>query len=162
MVFHATDITNFLEKENVDYTIWPDALHHIPTLDYHHDEFIKANLVRIDKTCSIVVTKILQEIDLNDLRQFCHRGQVQELADDEIRLLFPGCDPTALPPLGAIFGLSVFCSEKILEKDTVCFNAGSHEHIIRMPTEDFIRINQPKIGSFSCYADHSNRYEFCL
>jgi Ala-tRNA(Pro) deacylase len=60
------------------------------------------------------------------------------LADeDEIPGLFPDCKPGAIPPLGPAYGLRMVVDAGLDALAEVYFEAGDHEHLVRMPAAQF-------------------------
>ena len=60
------------------------------------------------------------------------------LADeDELPPLFPDCSPGAIPPLGPAYGLRMIVDASLDGQDEVYFEAGDHEHLVRMDAAQF-------------------------
>jgi Ala-tRNA(Pro) deacylase len=54
-----------------------------------------------------------------------------------------------MPPVGSLYNMRVFVDKMVTEVDDLCFNAGSHEQILRMNCSDYLKLEQPFIGAFS-------------
>lgn len=77
-------------------------------------------------------------------------GHEIRLADEpELRRLFPDCEIGAMPPLGPLYGQTVFVDARLAAEDEIAFNAGTHEDAIAMRWSDFVRIVDPIVGRFA-------------
>jgi Ala-tRNA(Pro) deacylase len=64
--------------------------------------------------------------------------------------LFDDCEVGAVPACGEPFDLRMIVDETLLELPEVCIESGDHEHLIRMPGEDFRGLVEgAEIGSIS-------------
>ena len=54
-----------------------------------------------------------------------------------------------MPPFGSLYDTRVFVDEMVTEVDDLCFNAGSHEQILRMDCRDYRKLEQPVVGAFA-------------
>lgn len=70
-------------------------------------------------------------------------------AEDEFRVLFPGCDTGAEPPFGNLFEIDTVVDTSLTKDDEIVFNAGSHWQTVRMRYNDYVRIVHPKIAKFA-------------
>jgi prolyl-tRNA editing enzyme YbaK/EbsC (Cys-tRNA(Pro) deacylase) len=48
--------------------------------------------------------------------------------------------------------MRVYVDEMITEIDDLCFNAGSHEQILRMDCGDYLKLEQPVVGQIAVKA----------
>jgi Ala-tRNA(Pro) deacylase len=77
-------------------------------------------------------------------------GSVVRLAqEDELRRLYPGCEPGAMPPFGPIYGQQVFVDAALALESEIVFNAGTHTEAIRMYWGDFAASVKPIVGNFA-------------
>lgn len=56
-----------------------------------------------------------------------------ELAD-----LFVDCEPGAVPPVGAAYGMRTVFDESLSDQQEIYFEAGDHEKLIQMSRDDFL------------------------
>jgi Ala-tRNA(Pro) deacylase len=90
------------------------------------------------------------------------RGSDIRLADrDELRRLFPDCEPGAMPPFGPLYGQPVFVDVTLAAEPEIVFNAGTHSEAIRMGWPDFAAIVRPIVGRFA-EPSHDHVGEFRL
>ena len=67
----------------------------------------------------------------------------------EIAIVFPDCDPGAIPPLGILDGLKTYLDESLTHDRQIVFHAGSRETVIRMSLEDYRRVAAPIVLWFA-------------
>lgn len=70
-------------------------------------------------------------------------------ADAEEVLTLTGLAPGSIPPFGSLFGLSVWCDERLAENERINFNAGDHSISVNMRCDDYLRIERPRLGEFA-------------
>lgn len=78
------------------------------------------------------------------------------LADEgELKALFPDCEMGAVPALGMAYQLPTYVDQALLDQDKVYFEAGDHESLLCMSSEDFAELfEEPSIGHFSVALPH--------
>jgi Ala-tRNA(Pro) deacylase len=59
--------------------------------------------------------------------------------EDDAAMLFEDCETGAIPALGPAYGLDTLVDDALLGQPQVYFEAGDHEHLVRMTTADFMR-----------------------
>lgn len=56
------------------------------------------------------------------------------------------CLPGAVPPFGSVFNVPTLVDESLkTQGDTINFNCGLRTHSMRLKTEDYIKVEQPKL-----------------
>ena len=51
--------------------------------------------------------------------------------------LFPDCEEGAVPPVGKAYGLRSLLDRALLEQPEIFFEAGDHEHLLKMSGQNF-------------------------
>jgi Ala-tRNA(Pro) deacylase len=74
---------------------------------------------------------------------------VRLATETEFASLFPDCELGAMPPLGELYGLSVYVDESLAADKEIIFNAGTHRDAIRMNYDDFVILAKPMVCSFA-------------
>ena len=149
MAIHA-----FLRDSHVPYSVLPHrrastaqaeaAATHVPGRDWAK---VVACLVDgepiqavVPATCTVNLARLLELTG----------GLHVRLADEsEMRRLFPGCEPGAMPPFGGLYGQRVFVDVALATEPHVFFSAGTHTEAIRMRWSDFASTVRPIVGSFA-------------
>jgi Ala-tRNA(Pro) deacylase len=75
-----------------------------------------------------------------------HLGEISRLLGRHIALasesdageVFPDCARGAVPALGPAYGLETVWDERLRDTSEVYFEAGDHEHLVRVSTRDFL------------------------
>ena len=62
----------------------------------------------------------------------------------ELTGLIPGC----IPPFGGLFGLKTFCDRQLGDNETINFNAGDHGISVAMRYADYVRVENPELGTW--------------
>ena len=112
-------------------------------------EFAKTIVIDIDGEKVMAVLSASRHVDLAAFRKLAHANEARLATEDEFRELFPDCEVGAMPPFGSLYDIRIFVDELVTEVDDLCFNAGSHEQIMRMDCGDYLKLEQPTIGTFS-------------
>ena len=58
----------------------------------------------------------------------------------DLRELFKDCDAGALPPVCTAYGMRTYLDESLAQQPDVYFEAGDHEELIHMGTEQFLNL----------------------
>lgn len=60
--------------------------------------------------------------------------------EEELDDLFNDCDHGAIPAMGQAYGMSVIWDDELLQADTLYIEAGDHQHLIRISSDQFQRL----------------------
>ena len=112
-------------------------------------EFAKTIIVDLDGEKVMAVLPASRHVDLEALRKLAHGKQARLATEDEFEELFPDCEVGAMPPFGSLYDTRVFVDKMVTEVDDLCFNAGSHEQILRMDCRDYLNLERPAVGAFA-------------
>jgi len=63
--------------------------------------------------------------------------------------LFPGCEPGAMPPFGALYGIPMWVDERLSRDEHIVFNAGTHQLAVRVAWADYARLESPRLADFA-------------
>jgi Ala-tRNA(Pro) deacylase len=147
-------IHEFLREAHVPYAVVPHrpaftaqeeaAATHIPGRDW-----AKVVVCVIDGEPVEAVVPAPSLVNLDQLLELAG-GKVIRLADEaELRRLFPECEVGAMPPLGPLYGQTVFVDAVIALEPEIVFNAGTHRDAIAMRWTDFVKMVNPIVGKFA-------------
>jgi prolyl-tRNA editing enzyme YbaK/EbsC (Cys-tRNA(Pro) deacylase) len=70
-------------------------------------------------------------------------------SEQEIGELTRGVQPGAVPPFGNLFELDIVADPALFENKKIVFNAGDRCFSVAMKSEDYKRLANPRIASFS-------------
>jgi Ala-tRNA(Pro) deacylase len=101
-----------------------------------------AKSVILDDTAGRRVMAVIpasRQIDLDKVRELTQRSwhlvRESEFGDD-----FEGCEIGAIPAVGSAFGMDTLIDQALLEGQDVYFEAGDHEDLVHMSTEQYLRL----------------------
>ena len=150
----AQKLKQMLDKHNIKYI----SINHSPAYTARETaastfvprrEFAKTIIVDIDGEKIMAVLSASRHVDIVALRNLVPANEARLATEDEFRELFPDCELGAMPPFGSLYNMRVFIDEMVTEVDDLCFNAGSHEQILRMDCVDYMKLEQPVTGAFA-------------
>ena len=103
------------------------------------DHVAKAVVVRDGMALAMVVIPGDTWLDLKALAR--ETGRSFELDNEsDLKILFPDCEPGAVPPLGFAYNLETFRDEALTSLSSVYFEAGDHTHLVRVNGETFAKL----------------------
>jgi Ala-tRNA(Pro) deacylase len=108
-------------------------------------KFAKCVLAWIDNYYAMVVLPADHRVDFDKLRRELRAKDAGLVREEEMRRLFPDCEVGAEPPFGNLYDLPVYMDAPIADDDTITFNAGTHDEVIRMRVEEFERLTDPSV-----------------
>ncbi len=76
-------------------------------------------------------------------------GNVRIATEDEFRILFPDCEPGAMPPFGNLYGIDVLMDSSLRTQYEIYFRGGSHFQAVKMKTDEYIKIVNPHFADIS-------------
>lgn len=83
--------------------------------------------------------QVRREAKIDSLR-FGTREEVLEIT---------GLTPGSIPPFGSLFSLPTYCDAGLAQNEQINFNAGDHSISISMRYDDYLKVEQPTLGSFA-------------
>jgi Ala-tRNA(Pro) deacylase len=96
----------------------------------------------------IAVCAAPDSVDTERAADLLGARRVRLAEESEFANRFPDCEVGAEPPFGKLYGMPVIIDESLRGVGTLLFRAGSHEEAIELSFEDFVNLEQPRIGSF--------------
>jgi Ala-tRNA(Pro) deacylase len=150
----TSTIHEFLHEAHVPYTVVPHrpaftaqeeaAATHVPGRDW-----AKVVVCYIDGEPVEAVVPAPSIVDLELLLELAGGRTIRLAGEDELRSLFPGCELGAMPPLGPLYGQTVFVDAALAAERRIVFNAGTHRDAIAMRWADFVKMVNPIVGKFA-------------
>jgi len=147
-------IHEFLRAAHVPYSVVPHrpafsaqegaAAAHVPGRDWAK---VVGCFVNGQPVQAVVAAPSI--VNLDRLLELAGGTSIRLAQEDELRRLYPGCDPGAMPPLGALYGQPVFVDVALASEPEIVFNAGTRTEAIAMRWEDFARAVAPIVGHFA-------------
>jgi Ala-tRNA(Pro) deacylase len=150
----VSSIHEFLRQAHVPYTVMPHrpaftaqedaAATHVPGRDW-----AKVVICFVDGQPIEAVLSAPLTVNLDRLLRLAGGSEIRLAQEEEMRRLFPGCEPGAMPPFGPLYGQSVFADAALASEPQIVFNAGTHTEAIAMRWADFAKSVRPIVGRFA-------------
>lgn len=150
----TSSIHEFLREAHVPYTVVPHrpaftaqeeaAATHVPGRDW-----AKVVVCFVDSEPIEAVLPAPLTVNLDRLLELAGGSEIRLAQEDDLRRLFPECEPGAMPPFGPLYGQSVFVDVALASEPEIVFNAGTHTEAIAMRWADFAKSVRPIIGKFA-------------
>lgn len=150
----AKRLKEYLDSQNVRYI----SIQHSPAYTAQEvaasshvsgRDFAKTVIVHIEDKLAMLILPANRKVVLSDLREMLDAENVRLATEREMKELFPDCETGAMPPFGNLYGMEVFVAPSLTADPEIAFNAGTHTEVIKMAYEDFDRLVQPKVLSFT-------------
>jgi len=112
-------------------------------------QLVRAVMLEDDTGMVMAVLPADYLLDFTVLNRLLGRN-LQPAARGNITAVFPDCQPRSIPPLAEPYGLTAVVDEQVALMQTVCFEPGSHEHLVCMEGSLFDWLHQDaRHGVFS-------------
>jgi Ala-tRNA(Pro) deacylase len=110
--------------------------------------FAKSVIVSADGRFILLALPAPHVVDLGALQEELGLKVLRLATEAEFGPLFPDCELGAMPPFPGPLGLDVYLDKALIGHPEIVFEAGSHSEAVRMHTEDYVWLLQPRILSF--------------
>ena len=139
----SEQLKKFFQDAQATYEIIPQS--RIPDLPREKAKVVV--LKAADKDVMVVLPSTAA-LDLLKVSFLLDAESITTESDEEVRKLFPDCEPDALPAIGAPYKIPCFVDETLLDGQEVFFTGGNHEDAIRISSDEYWRIAEAEIGDF--------------
>ncbi|HSD54126.1 MAG TPA: YbaK/EbsC family protein [Burkholderiales bacterium] len=143
----AHTLKNFLDNEQVPYELvahrhTATSLRSANTAHVDPARLAKAVLLEQDLERSHFVVAVVPASHRLQLGEVGRRlgCKVHLATEDDAATLFEDCETGAIPALGPAYGIDTIVEDSLLAQAQVYFEAGDHEHLVRMARRDFLRL----------------------
>ena len=150
----TSSIREFLREAGVPYSVVPHrpaftaqeeaAATHVPGRDW-----AKVVICFVDGEAIEAVLPAPSTVNLDRLLELAGGNEIRLAQEDELRRLFPECEPGAMPPFRPLYGQSVFVDVALASEPEIVFNAGTHTEAIAMRWAHFAKAVRPIVGKFA-------------
>jgi len=149
-----SSIHEFLRAAHVPYTVVPHkpaftaqeeaAATHVPGGDW-----AKVVICFIDGEPVEAVVPASSFVNLDRLLELAGGGSIRLAEEADLGRLFPGCEVGAMPPLGPLFGQTVYVDVALAAEPEITFDGGTHSEAIAIRWADFVKMINPIVGKFA-------------
>jgi Ala-tRNA(Pro) deacylase len=152
-------LRHLLEQNRVEYEVLPHAeafTSQEVAQSVHVTGRVVAKVVVVREPAGghlLVAVPASCRLDLAILRRETGRPGLVLATERELQTLFPDCEVGAMPPLGRLYGLPMYLDRCLERSSTILFQAGNHHEVVRMATEDFLRLARPLAGELCLHEE---------
>ncbi|MEW6324609.1 MAG: YbaK/EbsC family protein [Nitrospirota bacterium] len=111
-------------------------------------EMAKTVIVKAGDRYFMLVLPAHERIDLDKAARLLNVNMTCLATEDEIRALFPDCEPGAMPPFGELYGVPEYVDQSLTREEEIICVAGNHHEAIKMRTGDFMKLTHPTVADF--------------
>lgn len=108
----------------------------------------KALLCKADEAIILLVLPGNRRMNSRAFKQAFKVQNLRMVSKEELHSL-TGLEVGAVPPFGNLLGFATYVDEQLLTLPRIAFNAGSRTTSVVMSTEDYARLAQATVASFS-------------
>jgi Ala-tRNA(Pro) deacylase len=147
----ATDFTRELIGQQVEYELIPHR-----RTETAREEALEVGLAEVAKTIIVAtsagfvraIVPASDRLDLNKLRALLHGAKDVRLAsEEEMAGAYPMFDLGAVPPFGGPPGDRTVLDRHLAARESIVFEAGSHESSVKLRTIDVVRLADALIAN---------------
>ena len=147
-------VRKFLDDSSVCY----DVMEHVPVftaqqmaaIEHEPGRYVaKPVIVKVDGKNIMCVLSACCKIDLGEIKKQLGATNTELTDERELSEIFDDCELGAEPPFGNLYDLPVIMDKALACDDHIIFQAGTHDHAIRLNMDDYRKLVEPKILDFS-------------
>lgn len=137
-------VTRFLADQGVDYRVvqHPRTVTASRTAQAAHisgDRIAKGVLVKDAGGYALTVLPASHTLSLSELHEKYHR-RFELAPENDLKKVFPDCELGAVPAVGWPYEIETIVDESLFDEPEIYFEAGDHEELIGMSTDQFKRL----------------------
>ncbi len=114
-------------------------------------ELAKTVVAKLDGCLAMVILPATKKLNVDLLKEASGCGLAEMATEREFKDLFPDCELGAMPPFGNLYDMPVYVDFSLAQDEQIAFNAGTHEELIRMSYQDFVKLVRPVVADLSSY-----------
>jgi len=152
----AKTLQDWLEQQDTAYELVPhpktySSKDSATAAHIREDHIAKAVILKDEQGLLMVVIPADQWIKLHAVNEALNRN-LEMAAETGVDQLFSDCEPGAFPPIGPAYGLEAALDASLTTLANVYFEAGDHEHLVRISGEGFNQLMRgTRQGHFGHY-----------
>ena len=116
---------------------------HIPGRAY-----AKVVILRGQRGLAMAVLPAMCRVDLARMQQVLGDETASLAKEAEFAGTFSDCEPGAMPAFGNLYGVPVYLDQDLTGAESIAFPAGNHHEVIRMESQDFVRLTGAQVVEF--------------
>ena len=120
----------------------------------------KAVVLEDGKHALMAVLPASRRLELREL-QASDGADLRLATETKLKYLFKDCEAGAVPPVGVAYGIETVWDDSLMEQPDIYFEAGDHETLVHMKTQDFIGLMKgARHMTFSAQREEQHRALF--
>lgn len=146
-------VKNYLDKakiksETVEHKTVFTVYDLAQTLKIKMNEIVKTLLIKADTEYKLVLLPAHRRLNLDAVKKLLGVKKVT-IAKESDMVKEMKVKPGALTPFGKLHKLGVVVDKGLLKTEKALFGAGSFTESLRMKVKDYLKVEQPTVGSIS-------------
>lgn len=117
----------------------------------------KSVILEDDQGFLMAVLPATQHVQLGRLSKVLN-CRLRLATENELARLFTDCEPGAIPPIGAAYGMRMVMDDSLADHPEIYFEAGDHERVIQMSRENFMAMMEMEKASHVRFGEHNWRH----
>lgn len=147
-------VVEYLDKSDIKYEVMKHppvfTAQQMAALEHEPGRYVaKPVIIKADGKYIMCVLAACYKIDMGALKKQLGASSVILADEKEIGEIFGDCELGAEPPLGNLYDLPTIMDKALENDDHIIFQAGTHEKAVRINMNDYRRMVEPVIMSFS-------------
>ncbi len=143
-------LKNYLDKYHIPYL----SIQHAPAptaQEIAHEAhisgklFAKPVIIKISELYAMVVIPANRHLNFEALRRTLREENLGLSSESEFMHCFPDCAAGMMPPLGNIYNMETYLSDRMKQDGIIAFNAGVDDELVQISYHDYEALVHPKI-----------------
>jgi Ala-tRNA(Pro) deacylase len=152
-----SDLLRYLQSNSIPFVV--DGIPSVPTgfepraLSALADvRRVRVTPVQVNRQVWLAIVDETRQLQPEMVRRVFGGRLITRVHDEDLSLLFPGCQTAAIPPLGNLFGVPVMLDESLSDAPAVSFAAFAPEVSVVMRTADLRALANPVVAEIATSA----------
>lgn len=111
----------------------------------------KVVMVSADGRMAMLVMPASYRLNFQRVREALGAKEARLATEAEFSHLFPDCETGAMPPFGSLYEVPVYVDRSLTEDEAIVIQAGSHSDTIKIPYQEFARLERPVVADFAVH-----------
>lgn len=147
----SSALTDVLREKHVFYEVIPhprteSAAAEARAVGIEPDHVAKTIVLAAGDAFVRAVLPATERIDLRKAREALDIGDVHFASEETLAREYPEFELGAVPPIGGARSDQVLVDRRVMGTEFVVFEAGTHEHSLRMATHDLVEVTGATIA----------------
>lgn len=147
-------IMNYLSVNAYHYQIVEhprtySALANVLRIDCLPNEMAKVIAAEVDHKNCLIIIPANEKLHVSTFKAIVQAKECRFLNEDELKESFSDCEIGAQPAFGSLYDMEVFLSDHFDDLNSIYFNAGTHDILLKIDLMHFKDVENPIISDFS-------------